>query len=41
MKLAYFTNLSLYNSNAIIFSFIAFALVALLVLILFADINKQ
>lgn len=40
MKLAYFTNLYLYNSNVVIFSFIAFALVALLVLILFVDFNR-
>lgn len=40
MKLAYFINLNYYNSNAVIFTFIAIALVTLLVLILFMDFNR-
>lgn len=40
MKLAKLTYLSTYSSNAIIISCVAFALVALLVLILFVDFKK-
>lgn len=39
MKLV--TYLSLYNQNAVILSCIVFALVALLVLVLFIDFKKQ
>ncbi len=40
MTLAYLTNLNCYNSNAVIFTFITVALVALLILVLFVDLNR-
>lgn len=40
MTLANFMNLTYYNSNAVIFTFIILALVALLILILFVDFQK-
>ena len=40
MTLANLTNLTCYNSNAVIFTFITVALVALLILVLFVDLNR-
>lgn len=40
MTLANLMNLTYYNSNATIFTFIILALVALLILVLFVDLNK-
>ena len=40
MTLANLMNLTYYNSNAVIFTFIIFALVALLILVLFVDLNR-